>query len=180
MRIILSTLIVFGLLFSPAAYADEASHRAAAGELLKLMKTDQMMKPLFEQMRSLMDQQFEAMDLPEDARPALKKYTDKLLKALQEQLGWDKIKDDYISIYAETFSEEELRAISAFYRTPAGQTYIRKMPLLMKKSVALSQRKMPEILNRMKQITDEMVREMKDEVARKAAKKSGGTPSKGI
>ncbi len=180
MKKILGTLVVFGLLLSSAAYADEVSHRAAAEELLKLMKTDQMMKPLFEQMSSMMDQQYKSMGLPEADRSVLEKYNAKLMKVLQEQLGWDKIKDDYISIYAETFTEDELRAVSAFYRTPAGRTYIRKMPVLMKKSLALSQRKMPEILGRMQQLTAGMLREMKDDIAKKARQDNGKKPQKGL
>jgi hypothetical protein len=167
MKVIFSILVAFSLFLCPAANADEISHRAAAEELLLLMKTDQMVKPLFEQMNSMMEQQFKIMGVPEKERPKLKKYTDKFLKVLEDQLSWEKIKKDYIEIYTETFAEDELRAISAFYKTPAGQTFIQKMPLLIKKSSEITQKIMPEITKKMQQITVEMAEEIKAEVEKK-------------
>ncbi len=171
MKVIVSVLIVFTLFFCPAANADETSHRKAAEEVLKLMKTDQMVKPLFAQMRSMMEQQFNIMGVPDKDRPKLKKYTDKLLKVLEDQLGWENIKNDYIAIYTDTFTEGELRTISAFYKTPAGQTYIEKLPMLMKKSGEITQKIMPELTRKMQEITDEMDKELKNDTGKKANKK---------
>ena len=39
----------------------------------------------------------------------------------------------YVRLYKETFSEEEVKGMLAFYRTPSGQAVIHKMPLLMQK-----------------------------------------------
>lgn len=178
MRAIFTALVVFSLSFCSSANADELSHRAAAEELLKLKKTDQIMRPLFEQMGSLMEQQFKLMGVPENQRPTLIKYTDKLLSLLEEQFGWEKIKNDYITVYTETFTEDELKAISAFYKTPVGQMYIEKMPVLMKHSMEISQKNMPGFIKSMQQIRAKMLQEMKDEIERKSDKESGESPAK--
>ena len=160
MKTIFGVLTALSLFLCSAANADEVSHKKAAEELLLLMKTDQMVKPLFEQLGTVMEQQFVTMGVPAEERPKLKKYNDKLFKVIEDQMGWGKMKDDYIAVYTSTFTEDEIRAISAFYKTPAGQTFIQKMPTLMKTSIELSQKKMPAIIKEMQQITSEMVQEM--------------------
>jgi hypothetical protein len=42
-------------------------------------------------------------------------------------------------IYAEHFSEDELRALVAFYRSDTGRKYITEMPLIMKEVMPLGQ-----------------------------------------
>lgn len=180
MRLLFSVLFTLSLLLFSVANADEISHRAAAEELLRLQKKDQMMKPIFDQMSSMMEQQYSSMGVPEEERPKLKKYTDKLFNAMEEQFAWEKVKDDFITIYTETFSEDELRAISAFYKTPAGQTYIQKMPTLLKHSVELSQKKMPEMMKRLKEITAEMIQEIQADISKKSDKEDKNTTSNGI
>ncbi len=90
-------------------------------------------------------------------------------------MGWERIKGDIVTAYMETFSEDEIKAMSAFYKTPAGQAFIQKMPQLMKKTFEISQKRMPEMLSRMKQMTAEMVQEMRDEIEKKRARESKKT-----
>ena len=159
----LKAMILFSaflLLFSPLAAADEASHRAAAEELLLLMHVDQMVKPVFEQIERMMEQQFDQSDAPEESRPILKKYTSKMMKILEEALGWEKMKDDYVDMYVRTYTENEIRAIADFYRTPAGQAFIEKMPKLMQESMALSQRTMQGYMHKIEELSAEMAKEI--------------------
>jgi hypothetical protein len=58
MKILIAAAVIALSISAPAAYADEASQRVIVEELLQTMKVDQMMKPLFGQMKSLMEQQF--------------------------------------------------------------------------------------------------------------------------
>jgi hypothetical protein len=178
MRTIFKIALILIFILYSIGYADEKSHRATAEELLKLLKTDRIMEPLFEQMKLRMDQQFDQLEVSEDKRPLLKKYTDKLTNLLRKETGWENIKNDFISVYIETFTEDEIRAISAFYKTPAGQTFIQKMPLLMKKSLEISQKKMPEMIEKMQQITSEMIEEMKDEIEKKPVRENSQKKSK--
>jgi len=156
-------------LFSSLAMADEASHRAAAEELLLLMNVDKMVEPVFEQMQLMMEQQFDQSDAPEDARPILKKYTAKMMQVLEEALGWEKMRDDYVDIYVRTYTESEIRAIADFYRTPAGQAFIEKMPQLMQESMSLSQRAMQGYMHEIEQLSAEMAKEV-EEVEKRSKK----------
>jgi len=50
---------------------------------------------------------------------------------MKEDLSYDKLEPEYIKIYQDTFSEEEIQGMITFYETPVGQSVITKMPLIM-------------------------------------------------
>ena len=148
-------------LFCSFANADEVSHRAAAEELLLLTNVEKMLKPMWEQMETMMEQQFVQMGSPEELRPVLNRYTSKMVKIMEEELGWAKMKKDYIDIYVKTYTEGEIRAILEFYKSPAGKKFIEKMPQLMQESIAISQKNMPIFVEKMRKISEEMANEIK-------------------
>ncbi len=91
--------------FYSIANADEVSHREAVEELLRLTNVNKISEQIFKQMNSIMEQQFNVMGLPDEQSPILKKYTGKLTAILEKELNWDKMKDQYITIYTNTFTE---------------------------------------------------------------------------
>ena len=68
---------------------------------------------------------------------------------VKEEFSWKKMMPDYIRIYRETFTEEELQSLIAFYESPTGKMFIRKMPLIMDKTSDIMRQKMVSILSRM-------------------------------
>lgn len=125
MKILLLVMAIIALsVLSPVAYGDEASQKAIVEDLLRTMKADQVAKPIFDQMRLMMEQQFAQTGAPEDMRPILKKYTDKLVDIMEQSLGWQNIKEDMIGVYVHSFTEDELKGMLAFYRSPVGQSVI--------------------------------------------------------
>ncbi|HVG45637.1 MAG TPA: DUF2059 domain-containing protein [Longimicrobium sp.] len=67
-----------------------------------------------------------------------------LQEALRDFLGryltWDALKEEYAEIYAGAFTEEELREMAAFYRTPTGQKLARSTPQLTRLGAELGER----------------------------------------
>lgn len=80
---------------------------------------------------------------------------------MENELGWEKMKDDLIDIYIKTYTEEEIRAISEFYKTPPGKKFIEKMPQLLQETMAITQKKMPAFMAKMQKISEEMAEELK-------------------
>jgi hypothetical protein len=60
-----------------------------------------------------------------------------LLEGFQARIG--ELIDAVAVIYAGNFSAEELRAVTAFYKTPAGQKFLLKTPALMQQTMAAGQ-----------------------------------------
>ncbi|MCH7927981.1 MAG: DUF2059 domain-containing protein [Candidatus Dadabacteria bacterium] len=63
----------------------------------------------------------------------------------------------YISIYAETFTEEELKGAIKFYKSPIGKKFIEKQPELMRKSMQISQKQMTTLMPKIQKLTEEMM-----------------------
>ena len=60
-----------------------------------------------------------------------------LLEGFQARIG--ELIDAVSVIYAGNFSAEELRAVAAFYKTPAGQKFLQKTPAVMQQTMAAGQ-----------------------------------------
>lgn len=155
-------ILLILLLFLPVsfAFADEASHKAAAEELMLLSNMDQMSDQIWAQVRDMVDQQFQQMGAPEELRPVFKKYMDRMFEVLATEMDPKGMKDDIVAIYVQTYTESEIRAISDFYKSPAGQAFLAKTPQLMQNSMAIYKKKLPPLMEKIKAISEEMTREL--------------------
>jgi hypothetical protein len=78
------------------------------------------------------------------------KMMDAMLEMIAAETSWEKVKADYVTLYADTFSAAELAELIAFYRSPAGKAFVAKQSELTRKSIAMPQkstlRLMPKIM----------------------------------
>jgi len=147
-KVIILTVLWMGLSVWSAG-AQETSRRALAEELLNLMKMRENIEKSFDMVKQMIPMQMDRMmkapgqtTMPADAS----KRTEKMMDMVAQELSWDKIKDDYIALYAETFTDEELRGMIAFFKSPVGQAFISKQPEMMKKSMELSQKMIMKVM----------------------------------
>jgi uncharacterized protein len=119
------------LLFVSTAQADPKSHRKAAEDLLRTMNVER-------QMQAAIDQ---TLDAQVKANPVVALYRDVMKRFLTKHMAWDSLKDEIIAIYADAFSEEELREINQFYQTPVGRKVVEKTPELVGKGMQLGARR---------------------------------------
>jgi len=167
MKTFIMAVAILLAVLNPTAYADEASKKVIAEDLLQTMKVDQMTKPMFVQMRSMIEQQFSRMGAPEEMRPILKRYIDKLFNIVEQSLSWQVLKDNYVSIYMQTYTETELKGMLTFYKSPVGQSIIDKKPMLEQQSMSIIQKHTPEMREEIEKISEEMVQEIKTEMEKK-------------
>lgn len=129
-----ATLLACLFATAGSAGADEKSHRAAAEEFLKASGVDKSFEPLIDQS---IEMQMKANPMLVQIKPVLKKF-------MSKHLSYESLKDDMIKMYMEEFTEEELKAITAFYRTPAGKKTVERMPALALKGAELGMRKVQQ------------------------------------
>jgi uncharacterized protein len=141
-----------------SAQAQETPRRVMAEELLNLMNMPETIEKSFAMMKQMMPTQMEKMtqatgqtNLPSNVT----REVDSLMDLMAQEFSWNKIKADYITLYAETFTEEEMKGIIAFYKSPAGLAFTKKQPELMKRSLELSQKIMMQIMPKIQSITHE-------------------------
>ena len=63
----------------------------------------------------------------------------KVMALMQDEMSWAKMKPQYVRLYVETFDQDEVDGLLAFYATPAGQAMINKMPIVMPKMMGVMQ-----------------------------------------
>jgi TolB protein len=150
----LSAAILFcGLAFA----ADEPGDRARlATDLLDAMNMQAQVSQSFEAAKAAVPAQLKQMESlmpagPNGERRGLpKEQTTKMMDAMMEmiaaEMSWEKVKADYVTLYADTFSAAELAELIAFYRSPAGKAFVAKQPELTRKSIAMSQKSMLRLM----------------------------------
>lgn len=116
-----------------------ASRLAAAHEVLRVMD---MERQILSGVKTMLDAQL-------TAAPALQQYRDVMQAWAVKYLTWAVMGDRLARVYAQTFTERELRELTAFYRTPVGQKVARVTPALMQRGAevgaAVAQEHMAEL-----------------------------------
>jgi hypothetical protein len=114
--------------------AETDSHLAAAVELLEAQNTKSTMKTMVDVLMSAAETTVRATH-PDLSNDKLRLFTD----AFREEM--DRSLDDLLKmqakVYVEHFSESELRALTAFYRSDVGRKYISEVPEIMKETAPL-------------------------------------------
>ncbi len=110
------------------ARADEpTTHERAARELFQLVMGDRMV-------HDLVDAMMTSVRGNEQVRPyesVVKEWVTKLMSSPE-------FESKFVAIYVEVFSEEELRELTTFYRSPVGKKAMTEMPRLMAKGLQIS------------------------------------------
>lgn len=80
----------------------------------------------------------------------------KFADQIAARMDWQKLKPDYIKLYADVFEEEEIDGMVAFYKTPAGHAMIEKMPTLLARSTEIAQRQMAGIMPEIQKTVEDL------------------------
>ena len=164
MRRFVVVLLMVLFVASSGARADEASKRAKAEELFTLLHMDQTMEQITKNVMKQVQTMTESMPGADHATPEQKKlvadFQQRVLDLVNKRLGWKALEPDFISLYASTYTEEELDGIIGFYKSPVGQTMLEKTPELMTKSTELTQQRMREVQPEFNQMIEDFMKQM--------------------
>ncbi len=152
MKLLASVLLGALLLWVPAR-ADEASKNTKIDEMMKLLNFDQMMKQMSEQMKTLAATQLNKVEMSDQERKAAQDIQVRIAEVFQDRMV--QMKPMIVKIYAETFTEEEIDGILSFYKSPAGQAMVQKMPQLMQRSMAVGQQMMGDVMPEIQKMIEE-------------------------
>ncbi len=139
--------------------AQETTQHDLSEKLLNLMKMQETITSSFAAVKQMLPGQMEKMrqTMGPTSKPSpTPEQTGKLMDMISQELSWDKLKEGYIALYAETFTADELKGLIAFYESPVGQAYIQKQPELTKRSMVLTQGMMLKIMPKMQNLIKEM------------------------
>ncbi|HEX8245666.1 MAG TPA: DUF2059 domain-containing protein [Longimicrobium sp.] len=122
-----------------------ASHREAAMDLLVAMHVPETLEASLNT----------SLQVQLQGNPQLRGMETVLRQFFARYLSWNNLKAQYADLYANAFSEEELREMADFYRTPVGQKMALSAPALMRQGAELGERTvrehMPELQEMIRQ-----------------------------
>ena len=85
----------------------------------------------------------------------------KLVAAIEPEFNWAILKPEFVRVYTETFTQEEIDGIRQFYASPIGAALIAKMPLLQARCIEITQNRMASAIPRVQAAVAAAMAEMK-------------------
>lgn len=80
----------------------------------------------------------------ESAREHRETMVKELRETLHEKMSWERMKPEYVRLYASLYTEDELGQLTAFYESPVGQKSIRIQPEFTAGLLGMAQRLMTQ------------------------------------
>jgi hypothetical protein len=159
-------LIVTAIVAFVTAQADAAPPSPDSVEtLLTVMKTETMFDSVYasleQMMRQSMQQRAGGKPMTAEQQRFLDAVPGRFVAVMKSEFTWAKLKPQYVQLYLETFDQEEVDGLLAFYRSAAGQAFINKMPTVMQKSMAIAQSQMQTLLPKMQAAIEQAVSDAK-------------------
>ena len=131
--------------------AQEPAIRPDVEELFTVMRLEKTMQNAMEQVKKMVPQMTANMmskmsEMPADAAEKAKASQEKVMNIVQEEMSWSKLKPLMAQVYEESLTPEEVKGITAFYKSPAGQAFLDKQPVIMQKSMVMQQKLMMDMM----------------------------------
>lgn len=101
-----------------------------------------------------------ALEIQLQANPKLLPFRDVMREFFARYMSWKSLEEDFIRMYTETFTAQELRDIADFYRTPTGVKALSSLPALMEKGAALGQQRVQEHMGELQEMVLRRVQEL--------------------
>lgn len=156
-----------GLLFvlPTAMAAGSQPTKASVEELMKVMHTHDMVDAFIPQTQAMLEASAHRVLQVKEFTPQQKKIFDdmygKIAKLLKTKVNWEVLKPKYIAIYQQTFTQKEVDGMTAFYKTPAGQAELTKMPGTQQKMMQAVQVQLGDLLPKIHEIQQDSLEQMK-------------------
>ncbi len=162
MNILKKALIV--ILFSSATAMAAPASDSSIKELLAITQSQKLVEGMRRQFDSLMNnaiQQAVRGNTPTAKQQhAISTMKNRMVALLDGTLVWEKLEPMYMRLYKQSFTEEEIAGMLSFYKTPAGQAVISKMPGLMQNTLLEVQKMVSGLNPQMQKIQQDFVTEM--------------------
>jgi uncharacterized protein len=160
-RILLALAVLGSAALSFGAPPSDASIK----ELLTLSEASKLLDSVKGQIngmsQNMMNKILHGQPVTPAQSAAFNKYFEKCNAVMTQELSWSTLEPIYTRIYRDTFTQEEIDGIIAFYKTPAGQALVKKMPVLMQKVMAEMPTVMGPIMQKIQSLAGELMADLK-------------------
>lgn len=142
-------LVIVALAFAGTALAAEPSD-ADIDRLLKASRAESLLAGVVPQMEAVQQQEFDkhfaGKEMTEEQKAEVARIQAKTREIVRKALSWEEMRPVYLDVYKKTYTREDVRAITKFYESAAGQRMLDKNPALMQNIMSAVQLKMVPML----------------------------------
>ena len=133
-----------------------------AEEIMKLTNMQKMMDQTKAQIQQMQIRVMQQLEVSEKDKKEAAEFQNKINVMIFNELNWDNIKSEYIKLFVDVYTIDELKGLVQFYKSPAGQSLIKKQPIIMQKSMMISQSKIQKLIPKLKKMTDAFSESIKE------------------
>jgi hypothetical protein len=141
-----------------AAQTDDAALHAKAQQAVLALHIDRMVKQASDRFAKQYSDTAEHIvgnnPTPQQSTK-IAEFEKSTSRTIDTQMSWDALGPGFADLYAKNFTEAELDAIIAFYKSPAGIAFLDKTPALNTQTMQLLQSKMAALQPQLKQSLDD-------------------------
>ena len=130
---------------------EKDSHTLAIEEFFSAMNMKETSDKTIDQMLAMQVQQ----------QPQLASYKDVMTAFLRKHVSYEALKDDMVKLYKAEFTEDEIREMTAFYRTPVGKKAVSKLPTLTASGAQLGMNRVQSNMGELQQAIAKREAELK-------------------
>ena len=160
-----ASLILLPFIFATTTVFAATPTDQSIDTLLEVTKAESMidstMANMEQMVRQGMVQATAGKTLTEEQTRMIRIAPGRIVLVMRQQMSWASMKPMYIQLYKESFDQSEIDGLIEFYRSPLGQSFITKMPIVMQKSMTLMQTQMQQFLPKLQESMKQALEEAK-------------------
>ncbi len=158
------SLLLTTLLLGTSAFAAPPSNESIS-QLLVATRMERSVgaaqQGLEQAVRNSINQSLQGRTLTPQGQKVIEKFSADAGVIIRKEINWADLKGAYMKLYAETFTQEEVDGLLAFYRSPAGVALLEKMPQVTQKSAAITQQRIGPLVEKLKASMAQTVQDAK-------------------
>jgi hypothetical protein len=163
MKRVAGLLLVVLVIGVHLAKSDSLSKTRKVHEMLAALRMEETTNRLEHaqevQIQTMSKQQLAGITLEADQQKAYNEFRQNLVDLIRASMSWKALEPEFVKMYSDAYSEEEMDGILAFYRTSAGRAMLAKTPELTEKSITISQQRMAAISPKIQVLIDKFMRD---------------------
>ncbi len=157
--------VLLSCLAVQSAWADDApASDASLQELLAVTQAHSLLDSVLGQtdatIQNSISQAMAGKSLTPEQQSIVDDHRHQMVDMLRESLSWDTMEPLYIDAYRRSFTQAEVDGMLVFYKSPAGQAVVAKLPTVMQFVMQIMHDRMAVIMPRIEQLGQDMHRRL--------------------
>ncbi|RJQ77864.1 MAG: DUF2059 domain-containing protein [Desulfobacteraceae bacterium] len=155
-----SILFCLILLMPLAAFGDEKTELAK--EFMELTHVNRLVDQIRAQVMQIQDQVVAQMDVPDDKKDEATAFQKQVQGKVLEIMDFEQMHNEYITLFASTYTLEELKGMIKFFKSPAGQSLLEKQPGTIQRALEISENRVGMLIPELQRMSQDFEQSLKN------------------